>query len=485
MSYRRDQDPVDKAIVDAGAGCAGLIIGLLGIFLVNQYEQNRLRKKYAVSGVTIGRYGNTPITIPDGDRMKHAHVMGATGTGKTTLLVNMAIQDMNAMLDSGEPKYGVGVIDPKGDFVDRLLRQIPSHRRGDVILFDPTDTAKPLGFNILENVPEDSRSRTTGEVLLTFKKIFGKDSWGPRLEYILREVILTLMEIPGATLLDIPTLLLDEDFRKGVLPHITNFEVTDFWGRLYPQFINKGTGISIIAPILNKVGPWLAYPEVRNIIGQVQSSFNLRRIMDEKKIFLARMPEGVVGEDIRQLLGALLITKFQSVTDSRANILESQRQPFILYVDEFQNFTTEASQKILTEARSFGLGLVVANQHKGQFRGQPDLLESLNRNAAAEIFTYKENEQFRLQYSRLQERSTPDEAAPAIKLIPQGVASPITTPDRIIEESRLRYGQDQSWVEKEMRRRRKSDLGKAENSYRQIADFWSTSDFYEPPPVVD
>lgn len=448
------RDPVDKAITEAGTGCLTFLVGLLIAIVGESLARSNLRAKFRGGGVVVGRDGGSKISIPYKDRMKHAHIMGATGSGKTTLLFNMAKQDMDVVLND-EPFYGVGVIDPKGDLVDRLLPHVPRHRRKDVIVFDPTDSEKPLGFNILEDVPDNLRSRTTSEVVAIFKKLFAY-SWGPRLEHILRYAVLALLEIPGSTLADVPTLLLDKEFRRGVLPHVSNWQVLNFWQTEYPALAKSRDFIMVVQPILNKVGPWLAYPEVSNIIDQTQSSFNLRHIMDQRKIFLARLPEGLLGEDTRQILGSLLITRFQLAAASRAAIPERARKPFVLYVDEFQNFVTEASGKIVTEGRSFGLGLVVANQHEGQFRDQPGLLEDLQRNVAAHLFTYRDGDKYRLEYVRLQDWAGADGEPPIIHLdpLPALPAGDSTVAAEIIEESRERYGRDRDWVENDSQRRR-------------------------------
>jgi len=434
-------------------GCVGAVIGFLVDGILSLFNLIFRRVQYSSPGIFIGRLGWTKVTIPHRDRLKHAHVMGATGSGKTTLLANMLKQDI-AAYKKGEATYGIGVIDPKGDLIDRVLRYIPDGRVDDVIFFDPSDTEKPLGFNILEDVPENLRSLTASQVVTTFKKLFGKTSWGPRLEHILRFAVLTLMEIPGSTLLDIPTLLIDQDFRRGVLHHVTNPQVREFWESEYSLYARKTGVSSAISPILNKIGPWVAYPEVRNVIGQVQSSFNLRKVMDQKKIFLARLPEGLLGEDVRQILGALLITRFQLAAASRVDIPEHIRQPFLLYVDEFQNFVTEASEKIITEGRSFGLGFIVANQHPGQFRGQPGITDSLMGNVAATLFAYKEGNKHRLQYTRLQSASPTAEEPNSIqcKLLPP--FPPFSDGKYIIKESRERYGRDRDWVERDINRRR-------------------------------
>jgi hypothetical protein len=237
-----------------------------------------------------------------------------------------------------------------------------------------------------------------------------------------------------------------------------------------------------VAPILNRIGPWVAYPEIRNIIGQTQSSFNLRRVMDEKKIFLARLPEGLLGEDVRQVLGSLLITRFQLAATSRADTPEHQRQPFLLYVDEFQNFVTEASEKIITEGRSFGLGMVVANQHEGQFRGQPGLYDTLERNVAAQLFLYQQDDLFRLRYTRPQDAAL-DESPPVLDLYPLPAQPEGQSGPRVIEDSRNRYGRDRDWVESDIWRRRALGVARPQSprggSQPPPTQSWSPAHFYD------
>ena len=478
----RQSDPIEELLGGIfGALTFAVIAGVVGAVESSQ-EKARLRKRFGKPGVIVGTTSDRiQVSIPRSDRMKHAHVVGATGSGKTTLLVNMAVQDIYAQLENGEPAFGVGVIDPKGDLVDRLLSHIPAYRARDVILFDPTDTDKPLGFNILQNVPEHLRSLTASQVVGTFKKLFGQQSWGQRLEHVLRFCVLTLLEVPGSTLLDIPTLVLNDDFREGVLPHVTNFEVVNFWENEFAHYASGKSRMVVVAPILNRIGPWVAYPEIRNIIGQTQSSFNVRDVMDNKKIFLARLPEGLLGEDVRQLMGSLLITQFQLAATSRADTPEHLRQPFLLYADEFQNFVTEASQKIVTEGRGFGLGLVVANQHEDQLSGQSGLRKTLERNVAAHLYAYKQDTRYQLQYSQLQ-NLTPDMEVPFVQLTPPPALPPGQQAKYIIQESRNRYGRYRDRVEKDIWRRRSFASPKPSSDKKRPprpGTGWSHENYYD------
>ncbi len=316
-----------------------------------------------------------PYAVTPGERLKHVACSGPTGSGKSTLLRNMILQDLNA-------GAGICVIDPKDDLVDGLLSHIPPPRIDDVILFDATDRERPLGLNPLGNVPPEQKSLAASELIAVFRRYFS-DAWGPRLEHILRHVTLALLDAPGATLLDIPRLLLDRGFAKTVAEHITNPAVREFFNLELPELV-RGRGTAI-GPILNKVGPWLAYPELRNIIGQVKSSFELRDVMDDGKVLLVRIPQGGIGEDASNLLGSLIVAKVQLAAQSRVETPVQARRLFYLYVDEFQNFATTSFAKIVTEARAFGLGLVCANQFTQQL--SHDLQLTLANNAATFVRT--------------------------------------------------------------------------------------------------
>ena len=297
------------------------------------------------------------VTLDTQALKRHMLVVGMTGSGKTTMLERMILQDIEA-------GRGVGLIDPHGDLYDKILKQIPKSRTNDVVLFDLTDVEYPIGFNILENTHHQFPSLIASSIVGVFKKIFGY-SWGPRLEYILRNATLTLLEHEWSTLLDLTLLLSDEDFRKQYLSRIKNPFLKKFW---YDEFDNLSTSrqAEVVSPILNKVGQFLSVPLMRNIVSQPQSGFSPRWIMDNKKIFLANLSKGKIGEDVSEMLGSLLVSKFQLDVMSRANIAPEDRTQYTLYVDEFQNFATESFADIFSEARKYGLGLVIAHQYMGQ-----------------------------------------------------------------------------------------------------------------------
>jgi hypothetical protein len=255
------------------------------------------------------------------------------------------------------------VIDPHGDYAQNILKRIPPERANDVVYFNAADIDYPIAFNPLEVYDNKLKTHTCSELISVLKRLF--DSWGPRLEYILRYTILALLTYPSATMLDITRMLTDKRFRATVLRHLHDPVVRNFWNIEFASW-NERFATEAVAPVLNKVGAFTANPLVRNIIGQPQSSFNIRQIMDERKILIVNLARGLVGEDNAALLGALLVTKMQMGAMSRADIPAEARTPFYLYVDEFQNFATDSFATILSEARKYGLCLTVANQYIAQ-----------------------------------------------------------------------------------------------------------------------
>ncbi|HVI60553.1 MAG TPA: DUF87 domain-containing protein, partial [Candidatus Saccharimonadales bacterium] len=290
------------------------------------------------------------------DRGRHLYILGQTGVGKSGLLELLTISDIYS-------PYGFAVIDPHGDYALSVLRRIPAERAKDVIYFNPADVDFPIAFNPMEVPDPKLRTHTASELIGVLKRMF--ESWGPRLEYILRYSLLALLEYPDATMLDITRILTDKPFRKDVMKYVTDPVVRNFWEVEFATWNDKFAA-EAVAPVLNKVGAFTASPLVRNIIGQPKSSFNIRQIMDERKILIVNLSRGQVGEDNAALLGALLVTKIQLGSMSRADIPPEQRIPFYLYVDEFQNFATDSFATILSEARKYALNLTVANQYIAQ-----------------------------------------------------------------------------------------------------------------------
>jgi len=309
-------------------------------------------------GVTNFRGINHQFGMLRSDRSRHVYIIGQTGAGKSGTLELFALSDIFH-------GHGYAIIDPHGDFAVNNMKFIPGSRVNDVVYFNPADTANPLGFNPLEVTDPNQKTNISSEVIGVLKRMFG-ESWGPRLEYILRYTILALLDHPNTTMLDITRMLTDKKFRKEVLNSCTDTVVLQFWNVEFASWNDKFQS-EAIAPVLNKVGAFTANPIIRNIIGQPKSTFNIREIMDEGKILVVNLSKGLIGEDNAAILGSFMVTKIQLAAMSRQDIPNIEdRRPFYLYVDEFQNFATDSFATILSEARKYGLNLTVANQYISQ-----------------------------------------------------------------------------------------------------------------------
>lgn len=309
-------------------------------------------------GLTNFRGINHQFGLLRKDRSRHIYIIGQTGAGKSGMLELLALSDIFH-------NHGYAIIDPHGDFAVDNLRFIPGSRINDVVYFNPADTAFPLGFNPLEVTDPNQKNSISSEVIGVLKRMFG-DSWGPRLEYILRYTILALLDRPSTTMLDITRMLTDKKFREETLTYCQDAVVLNFWRVEFGTWNDKFVA-EAVAPVLNKVGAFTANPIIRNIIGQPKSTFNIRKIMDEGKILVVNLSKGLIGEDNAAILGSFLVTKIQLAAMSRSNIANIEdRRPFYLYVDEFQNFATDSFATILSEARKYGLNLTVANQYISQ-----------------------------------------------------------------------------------------------------------------------
>ena len=308
-------------------------------------------------GITNFRGTHEMFGILRADRGRHMYIIGQTGTGKSGLLELLTLSDIYY-------NQGFAVIDPHGDYASNVIKYIPKNRIQDVIYFNPADSEYPIGFNPLELSDSVSKGQVSSELVGVLKRMF--ESWGPRLEYILRYTILALLDYPNATLLDITRMLVDKPFRIDVIKHIDDPVVKNFWVTEFASW-NEKFASEAVAPVLNKVGAFTANPLVRNIVGQKKSTFNIRQAMDNGKILIVNLSRGLVGEDNAAILGSLFVTKIQLAAMSRADIPDlKDRQPFYLYVDEFQNFATDSFAVILSEARKYGLNLTIANQYISQ-----------------------------------------------------------------------------------------------------------------------
>lgn len=308
------------------------------------------------------------------DRRNHIYILGKTGTGKSTLMETL-------MLDDLKKSFGFALLDPHGDLVKRVKNSIPWSRQDDVIDFDVADEKQPFGFNPLAGVPVDKRPLASSGMIQVFKHLWS-DSWGPRLEHILRNTILTLLDHPNSSLSDILKLLTDNDFRKSVIPSITNEQVRDFWIKEFNKYSARLRS-EAIAPIQNKVGAFLTYPILQKILTNPEKPLNLRRIMDEGKILLVNLSKGALGEDTSNLLGSLLISRIDLAALSRSNIDEDKRPDFTLFLDEFHNFTTQSLVLMLSELRKYRLSLVLAHQYLSQL--EPTIRDAILGNAGTII----------------------------------------------------------------------------------------------------
>ncbi|MCD5385280.1 type IV secretion system DNA-binding domain-containing protein, partial [Candidatus Gracilibacteria bacterium] len=310
-------------------------------------------------GKTNFRGTDMSFGILPNDRRRHMYILGKTGMGKSVLLENMIIDDIRK-------GRGVAVIDPHGDLAESVIGFIPKSRTNQTIIFDPSDTEWPIAFNMLDNVKPELRPLVASGLVGIFKKIFG-DSWGPRLEHILRNTILALIEYPNSTLISIPLMLTSDVYRNKVVNKVTDPVVKKFWTGEFAKMA-PNQKVEAAGPILNKVGQFLSSTILRNVLGQPKNSFSVRWAMDNQKIVIVNLSKGKIGEDASALLGAMMVTKFQMDAMSRADIAEDKRKDFYLYVDEFQNFATDSFATILSEARKYKLNLVMANQYIDQMQ---------------------------------------------------------------------------------------------------------------------
>lgn len=326
-----------------------------------------MNQEVTLFGETTFRNQGCKFGIKTDDRRRHMYVIGKSGMGKSTVLENMVVQDIN----KGK---GLAVIDPHGDLAEKILSYIPENRIKDVVYFNPSDSEYPIAFNVVEQVEPHLRHLVASGLIGVFQKLWA-DSWGPRLEYILRNAILAVLDYPESTLLAITRMLSDKNFRKKVIDKIQDPVVKAFWVNEFSGYNDKFAS-EAVAPIQNKVGQFLSSSLIRNIVGQAKSSIDIRKIMDEGKILIMNLSKGRVGEDNSALLGSMMITKIQLAAMSRVDTPEDERRDFYLYVDEFQNFATDSFANILSEARKYHLSLILAHQY----------VEQLSDNVRAAVF---------------------------------------------------------------------------------------------------
>jgi len=397
------------------------------------------------------------------DRRQHIYLIGKTGVGKTTLLENMAVADI---LDG----RGVAVVDPHGEFAEKVLDFIPEERLDEVVYFNPADLEFPIAFNPMEQVGTELRHLVASGLMGVFKKIW-PDVWSARMEYILNNSLLALLEYPNSTLLGIMRMLSEPDYRKKIVEGLKDPVVKAFWVNEFARYTQR-LETEAVAAIQNKVGQFIANPLVRNIMGQTHSTLNMREVMDKGKIFIVNLSKGKIGEDNSALLGAMIITRLQLAAMSRVDIPEPRRRDFFLYVDEFQNFATESFVNILSEARKYRLSLVLAHQYIGQLIHEQNVKvrDAIFGNMGTIIcFRVGASDAEFLEKELLPEFNENDlvnlaKANIYIKLMVDGVASrpfsaetlpPVRPPiasyrDVIIENSRKRYGTPRKVVEEKI-----------------------------------
>ncbi len=409
-------------------------------------------------GLTSFRNKRAKFGMKALDRRLHFYIIGKTGTGKSTLIENMIYDDI-------KEGRGVAVVDPHGELIEHILSFIPEDRIADVVYFNPDDRDHPLAFNLLESVEDDMRSVVASGLMSIFTKLWA-NVWSARMEYILRNAILAVLEVPNSTLLSIMRVLNDPGYRKYVMTCVTDPVVRDFFINEYEKYDAKFRQ-EAIAPIQNKVGQFLSSATIRNIVGQPHSTFNLAEIMDTGKIFLVDLSVGRIGEDNSKLLGSMIITKIQLAAMARARVTADLRRDFYLYVDEFQNFATDSFATILSEARKYHLNLVLANQYIAQipeivsdaifgnvgtmvsFRVGPTDAEKLVKEFAP-VFDANDlvNLPNRQIYVKMAVDGVTSQAFSAHTLPPRGVIS--NNSEIIIEQSRKRYSRSRDRVEQEI-----------------------------------
>jgi hypothetical protein len=310
-----------------------------------------------ILGETDFRDRHQPFGIKRSDRRYHMVLVGRTGMGKSTLMENLMLSDVSA----GE---GFAVLDPHGDLAESVANRIFKTRPQDLIYFNPSEPSGRLGLNVLENDGNKQHLIVSG-VISVFKKIWDQ-YWGPRMEHIFRHTLWALVQSEGSTLADVPRLLLDKNFRGQIVGTITDPILREFWTREFGRYAAGYGGADSLSPILNKIGQFLSNPEVRGVVSQEKSSFDVREVMDKSKILIDNLHKGKLGEDGSALLGALLVTKFELAALSRAEQSPESRRDFFLYVDEFPTIATESFAGLLSESRKYGLSLILAMQYVDQ-----------------------------------------------------------------------------------------------------------------------
>ena len=401
------------------------------------------------------------------DRRRHMYVIGKTGMGKTTMMENMVLHDIY----SG---HGLGVVDPHGDFAEKIINYIPSKRINDVVYFNPADLGHPIGFNILEVKNDEQKHLVASGLMGVFKKIW-PDVWSARMEYILNNTLLALLDYPGSTLLGINRLLSDKIYRRRVIMKLKDPVVKAFWEQEFASYSEKYAQEAVSA-IQNKIGQFLSASVIRNMVAQVKSTIDVREIMDGKKIFIMNLSKGRIGEDNSRLLGGMLITKIQLAAMERVDTPEKDRKDFFLYVDEFQNFATPSFANILSEARKYRLSLIMAHQYVKQldevvgdavFGNVGTIVSFRVGGPDAEVLakeftpTFTEEDIVNLPKFHVYLKLMIDGVAsqPFSSMTMGPIGSPTDSAEKVIRVSRERYSEVRDKVEEKIARWTGADLG--------------------------
>ena len=324
---------------------------------ITESRYNLLMSHITPIGITNWRSSNIPFGIKDKDRLQHIYIIGKTGVGKSTLMQQMMLSDI-------QRGNGIAILDPHGDTAEYILQHIPESRKNDVIYFNPQDLAHPTYFNPLCSTNKDSFHLITSNLIATFKHIWG-DSWGPRLEYILRQCILTLLASGNKTLLDIPPLLVNPLFRETVLATIDNNQLLSFWKYEYDKY-PPALRAEATTPILNKIGVFTANTILKTITGHPAKTISFDTIINNKQILICNLAKGIIGEDVAALLGSMLLSGIHMAAMQRASIPQQHRTPFYCYIDEMHSFISGAFIPVLSESRKYGLSLCMAHQYLNQ-----------------------------------------------------------------------------------------------------------------------
>ncbi len=431
--------------------------------------------------------------IKTDDRRRHMYIIGKTGMGKSVMITNLVIQDI-------QKGRGVAFVDPHGDSAEEVLRFVPKSRINDVVYFNPSDLDYPVAFNILEAVDEDHKHLIASGMMGVFKKIW-PDVWSARMEYILSNTILALLDYPGSTMLGINRMMSDKDFRNQVIEKVKDPIVRSFWieefGKWDKRFASEAT-----AAIQNKVGQFVSTPIVRHIVGQSISTINMRDIMDQKKILIVNLAKGRIGEDAMALLGGMIVTRLYLAAMERVDMVEGERKDFYLYVDEFQNFATESFASILSEARKYRLNLIVAHQYVAQLSepvrdavfGNVGTIVSFRVGASDGEFLEKEFEpavyltdiinlpKYHI-YLKLMIDGVSGNAFSA-KTLPPFPEPQVSYSDLVIQASRERYGNTKEEVENKIAKWMKNDFIDKEAENRK-AEFDKKNNFIKEETIKE